>query len=267
MNTKFSIITPVYNGAPYIDELIQSVLKQEYAPVEHIIIDDGSTDDGATVSVLENYPHLKWWSRDNQGQYATMNEGLLAAEGGVVCFISADDLMNPCAIQTVARRLAEDHRIDTVYGTYSLLDTQGNRRKYIQPFRNTPTWMYPYTSHIAHSSLYIRRDAIETHELTFNEQLRYVGDYDWLVRIIRSPIRIDRIQKDLSAIRIHEAQTTKTSFFQMRNEIRQVQADLGVSPFWASIFRKLMFATGAINVALDRGVNEALREIYTRIRS
>ena len=48
-----SIITPVYNGAEYLDELIQSVLRQDYPNIEHLIIDDGSQDDGATVSVLK----------------------------------------------------------------------------------------------------------------------------------------------------------------------------------------------------------------------
>jgi glycosyltransferase involved in cell wall biosynthesis len=50
-----SIITPVYNGAEYLDELIQSVLRQDYPNIEHLIIDDGSQDDGATVSVLKKY--------------------------------------------------------------------------------------------------------------------------------------------------------------------------------------------------------------------
>ena len=75
-----TIITPVYNGAEYLDELIQSVLRQDYPNIEHLIIDDGSQDGGATVSVLQKYPHLRWWSRENKGQYATMNEGLFGGE-------------------------------------------------------------------------------------------------------------------------------------------------------------------------------------------
>src|SRR5438876_704742 len=73
------------------DELIKSVLEQDYLHIEHIIIDDGSTDDGATVEVLKRYPHLRWWSRENKGQYATLNEGLATARGSVVGIISADD--------------------------------------------------------------------------------------------------------------------------------------------------------------------------------
>ena len=62
-----SIITPVYNGAEYLNEMIQSVQRQDYPNIEHLIIDDGSQDDGATVAILEKYPHLRWWSRENKG--------------------------------------------------------------------------------------------------------------------------------------------------------------------------------------------------------
>jgi len=48
-----SIITPVYNGADYLEELIQSVLNQNYPKIEHLIIDDGSQDGGATRRILK----------------------------------------------------------------------------------------------------------------------------------------------------------------------------------------------------------------------
>src|SRR5574341_2572398 len=79
-----TIMTPVYNGAAYLEELIASVRDQDYPYVEHLIIDDGSTDNGVTVEILRKYPHLRWWSRPNQGQYATMNEGLQAAQGELI---------------------------------------------------------------------------------------------------------------------------------------------------------------------------------------
>ena len=76
-----SIVTPVYNGSLYLEEFIRSVLAQDYPRIEHIVIDDGSTDGGATVEILKRFPHLRWWSRENKGQYPTMNEGFAAADG------------------------------------------------------------------------------------------------------------------------------------------------------------------------------------------
>src|SRR5215207_4022064 len=91
-NVLVSIITAVRNGAPYLESLIESVLAQDYTNFEHIIIDDGSDDNDATVSILKRYPHIRWWSCENKGQYATQNEGLVAAKGSIVGIISADDV-------------------------------------------------------------------------------------------------------------------------------------------------------------------------------
>ena len=61
-----SIITAVRNGSRYLSALIESVLAQDYPRIEHIVIDDGSDDDDATIRILEQYPHLRWWTRENQ---------------------------------------------------------------------------------------------------------------------------------------------------------------------------------------------------------
>lgn len=111
-----SIITPVYNGQKYLAELIESVREQAYPNIEHIIIDDGSTDDGATLAILRHYPHLRWWSRENRGQYATMNEGLESAKGELVCFVSADDVLLPGAIRCVVEILRRNPEFDGLCG-------------------------------------------------------------------------------------------------------------------------------------------------------
>src|SRR3990172_9086208 len=83
-----SVITAVYNGADYLPDLIESVQAQDYTHYEHIIIDDGSTDDGATVAVLQRYAQadsrIRWWTRENKGQYTTQNEAIEAARGDTI---------------------------------------------------------------------------------------------------------------------------------------------------------------------------------------
>lgn len=122
-----SIITPVYNGSQHIEELILSVKTQNYPRIEHIIIDDGSQDGGATVAILERYPHLKWWGRDNRGQYATMNEGLEKARGDIICFISADDLLCSDAVQNAVDYLAGSSSSDGVFGRTLLILENGRK--------------------------------------------------------------------------------------------------------------------------------------------
>jgi len=204
-----SIITPVYNGSQYLEDLIQSVLGQSYSNIEHIVIDDGSQDNGTTVAILHKYPHLQWWSHSNKGQYATMNEGLLAAHGEIICFVSADDIVSPDAVKMAVQYMWKNPLIDGVFGITNYIDQSGNKHPYWIPFRMAPISFYPYFAHISHCSLYVKKRSIQQHELSFNPSLRFVGDYEWIIRIYKAGLQIGMIHRELSKVRIHIDQTSQ----------------------------------------------------------
>lgn len=261
-----SIITPVYNGAKYLDDLILSVRQQSYPAIEHIIVDDGSNDDGATVSILRQYKYLRWWTRANQGQYFTMNEGLRAATGKFACFISADDLLMPEAITHAIRYLRTHPSHIGVYGRYAFIDSFGNRLNYFNPMKFMPTSFYPYSLHIAHSSLYFDKDFVIENNLFFDKHLKFIGDYDWLIRLIRSGGLIGKVSNHYSAIRIHSNQTSKVKFFEMRNEVREAQKRLGISQTTAWFFRKIMFVSEMGNIAMTNGIRSMLGAAIFRVK-
>jgi glycosyltransferase involved in cell wall biosynthesis len=261
-----SIITPVYNGARFLDALIQSVQEQEYPQIEHIIVDDGSTDGEATIDVLKKYPHLRWWTRPNRGQYATMNEGLLAAQGEIVCFISADDVILPGAVSKAVTYLSVHPECGGVYGNYGFINAEGMKLNLFQPMLKMPTNLYPYSLHISHSSLYIRKKALFQYDLFFTDSLRFVGDYFWIVRILKSKLEVARIKDILSMIRIHDQQTSTTRFYAMRKEIFAVQKQLDISLFGASFFRKFLFLQNLINATKLNGIKSSVAIIRERFR-
>jgi glycosyltransferase involved in cell wall biosynthesis len=206
-----SIITPVFNGAKYLDELIQSVLQQDYPNVEHIIIDDGSTDGGATVEVLKRYPHLRWWSRENKGQYATQNEGLAAARGDILGVICADDkYVTPSAISSVVRYWKLHPECGCVYGRTLCMDGDGNPVPrdptfWQEPF---PAWLLRYALPLAHCSLFVARTLVVDKKILFDTSFRCAGDWDWTIRLSMAG-EFGYLDQPLSVYREHQEQKTQ----------------------------------------------------------
>ena len=261
-----SLVTPVFNGADYLGDLIESVNGQDYPNIEHLIIDDGSTDGEKTINILKKNSHLRWWTRPNYGQYATMNEGLATASGEIICFISADDILTPGAVTTAVSYLLAHQNCGGVYGNYSFINSHGLGLKLFQPMRFMPTHFYPFSLHISHSSFYLRKSGLVQNNLFFKDTLRFVGDYEWIVRIIRSNLKIGRIGMVLSKVRIHSQQTTKVSFSAMRNETFEVQKRLGVSFLAASFFRKILFFINLFNSLPLYGYKSTLGIIINRVK-
>jgi glycosyltransferase involved in cell wall biosynthesis len=95
-----TIITPSFNRASMIGQAIESVMKQDYFPIEHLIIDAASTDD--TLGTLARFPHLKVVSEPDSGIYAALNKGLALARGEIVGFLNTDDLYAPDILKEIA---------------------------------------------------------------------------------------------------------------------------------------------------------------------
>lgn len=226
-----SIITPVYNGAKYLDELIASVRDQDYSAIEHIIIDDGSNDGGATVALLNKHSHIRWWTRENKGQYATMNEGLAAARGKLVCFISADDMMAPGAVRCAVEFMQAHPNYDGVYGAFFWIDENGAHHRAQNIIDHAPLKLFRYCTFISHASLYVRKGYLLINTLRFDASLRYVGDYDWILRIIECGAEIGYAGKNFSFLRSHQEQTLNRNAVAMSEERNRILRRHGISPF------------------------------------
>ena len=86
-----SVIIPVYNGEKYMAQCIENMLYQTYKNLEIIVIDDGSTDNSATVA--ERYP-VKLIRQENQGVSVARNAGMDSATGDYLHFMDVDDCVN-----------------------------------------------------------------------------------------------------------------------------------------------------------------------------
>lgn len=104
---KISVITPSFNQGQYIEQTILSVLDQDYANKELIIIDGGSTDN--TVEIIKKYESriAYWISEADKGQSDAINKGLAVARGDVFNWINSDDYLEPGALQAIADGFSE----------------------------------------------------------------------------------------------------------------------------------------------------------------
>ncbi len=92
-----SVIIPTYNRGWVLGEAVESVLAQDYADYELIVVDDGSTD--ATESVLQPYEErIRIFRQKNRGVSAARNTGIRAASGMLIAFLDSDDLWLPAKL-------------------------------------------------------------------------------------------------------------------------------------------------------------------------
>ncbi len=106
----FSVITPSFNQAAYLEACIQSVLAQGTDNFEHLVFDAGSTD--GTLDILRKYPHVRSVSEPDRGQAHALNKGFAAARGRIICWLNTDDRYTPGAFEIARRELLErDHPV------------------------------------------------------------------------------------------------------------------------------------------------------------
>jgi GT2 family glycosyltransferase len=151
-----------------------------------------------------------------------MNEGILAARGEIICFVNADDVVAKDAVKTIVQYMQKHPLLDGVFGSTSYIDQSGKDYPYWIPFRMAPIRFYPYFAHISHCSLYIRKQSIQQRGLSFDPSLRFVGDYEWIIRIYKAGLRIGMIRRDLSKVRIHTDQASQKNRAASRSEARIV---------------------------------------------
>ena len=103
MNPEVSVVIPLYNKGPYIARALNSVLAQTFQDFEVIVVDDGSTDDGAAIVREFDDPRIRLIQQENQGVSAARNRGIAAARAELVAFLDADDEWLPAFIETILR--------------------------------------------------------------------------------------------------------------------------------------------------------------------
>jgi hypothetical protein len=127
---QVTVVIPLYNKALYVRRSVQSVLNQKYRDFEIIVVDDGSTDDGASVVEAIRDPRIRLIRQSNAGVSAARNRGIAESRADLVAFLDADDEWVDDFLETVMslrRRFPDAAVFGTAYETsYGRCQGQGD---------------------------------------------------------------------------------------------------------------------------------------------
>lgn len=199
-----SIVIPAYNHGKFLREAVQSVLVQNYQPIELIVLDDGSTDE--TADVLSEYNDFYWETQENIGQSKTLKRGWDIANGSVLGYLSADDVLEPGAVNVAMATLEENDDCVATYCDFDLFDVNSHGIKSVRmPSFNYEKMLGQISCPIGPGAFFRRSAYLKAG--SWNPEYRQMPDFDFWLRIGLFG-QIIHIPKILSKYRVHEESQT-----------------------------------------------------------
>lgn len=211
-----SIVIPVYNGSNYLREAIDSALNQTYEKCEVIVVNDGSTDDGATDAIARSYGNrIRYFKKDNGGVATAVNLGIKNMRGEYFAWLSHDDMFLPDKIEKQVLRIIEEGANNAiVHGNLEYLYVESGKKVKIN-------WESEYCKELLESGAFapvflcIQGSTVLIHRSHFervgmyDESLMTTQDSEFLFRAMRGQKSIF-VEDTLVISRIHNQQGQRT---------------------------------------------------------
>lgn len=239
---KFSIVTPVFNGDKFIEQLIQNINKQSYKNIQHIVIDGASKD--KTVEILEKHKDkLTYISERDTGQSNALNKGLKMVTGDIVTWLNADDYY---ADNTVLERVAkyfEDPSVNIISGKCKLIDLETGQEKLIPQLeineQSLVRWWHEH-SIPAQPSIFFRKSLLDKYGM-IDESLHYCMDHELWLRFLSNGEKFTVVPDLLSVYQVHPESKTGTSIPKFVKEHDKVAKRFWGKPWQIKFYRNLAY--------------------------
>jgi glycosyltransferase involved in cell wall biosynthesis len=181
---KVSIITVTFNSEKFLADCINSVARQNYKNIEHIIIDGKSTD-GTLKIIKQHSKHISYWrSETDKGMYDAINKGLKMATGDIIGILNSDDMFASADSVRSIVDCFETTNTDSVYGNLVYVDAS-NAQKVIRYWKGIAykRSRFRYGWMPAHPTFYMRRELLEKYGFYENHYFT-AADYEFMARYL-----------------------------------------------------------------------------------
>ena len=189
---RITIITVTYNAASVLQRTLDSVSRQTFQQIEHLIIDGASKDD--TVKIAKAYQEKVPYpviiqSEPDHGLYDAMNKGLHKATGDYLVFLNAGDTLHADDTLTTLTShllpLTSHLSPAVIYGDTAIVDSEG---KFLHLRRLRPpkqlTWRsFKQGMLVCHQAFYVRTDIAQQED--YDLRYRHSADVDWCIRVMK----------------------------------------------------------------------------------
>lgn len=190
---RISIVTITFNAARCLQRTLDSVARQTYPHIEHLIVDGQSKDD--TVAIAHRYQQasrhtVTVLSEPDKGLYDAMNKGLRMATGDYIVYLNAGDMLYADDTIAVVARCAEAEGLPAViYGDTAITDADGH---FLRMRRHRPPEQLSWRSFkkgmlVCHQAFYARLDIAR--DIPYDLQYRHSADVDWCIRVMHEAER------------------------------------------------------------------------------
>jgi glycosyltransferase involved in cell wall biosynthesis len=213
---KISVVTPLLNQGPFIEETIRSTLLQGYPDIEYIVVDGGSID--GSLEVVEKYsPWVKCIVQKGEGQSAAVNRGFRLATGDLIGWQNSDDFYGPGSFHQAALAASEHPDCDIFNGMVRGFQGQNSR----------PPWLFENCNEfsqqklleeicVMNQSMFFRRRIFES-GVFLKDHLHFAMDQEFFWRLSLEGYQYCMVPSMIGYYRQHE--NAKSTSYNVRADL------------------------------------------------
>jgi len=184
---SISVVTPSFNQAQFFPECLDSVFDQTYSPLEHIVLDPGSTD--GSQNIARYYRHVTFICEPDGGQGDAVGKGIELSKGDIIAWLNSDDSYYDDSVFATIASIFNDRTEQVVYGNGVFNDSDGNKIRdvYVNKNPSSLSWRLQQEDGIFQPAVFFRKSVPESIGLP-SKYLEYCMDYEYWIRAVKSGI-------------------------------------------------------------------------------